>query len=339
MTCPQEKNNMGHQRHYDPLRPHRTGDVEERYEFTHGSNSVCVYDLATLRFVTEIPVGTKPDCHATSLDNKYLYIACLDGLYCIGQDTLRVEKVIDTGPVYATNVMPDGSTMFVHDLAGGVVILKDIADMAGIHIHKRLPVIPGATYRTEIGGKGHFIGNGDRYYLCAGWKSALAFLFDRESDYSFEVFMPETPDLLNSDDLVINRAKTKAYTACHRYKAASYVAVIDITTRQVIGKIPTGKGTCGLTMSNDERYVIASNDDDDSITVIDTETDSVVSTVSARKGFEALGITGYIQGISVGTDDAIYVYGCSGNGALVRFTAITDTGSYTISHKDGMYVS
>lgn len=325
-------------RHYDPLRPNRIHDSAERYEFTHGAGSVCVYDLATMRFIKEIPVGEKPDCHATSLDNRYLYIACHDGLYCISQNALAVERVLDTGPVYATNVMPDGSTMLVHDLRGGIVIVKDIADMDRIHIHKRVAVIPGATYRTEIGGKGHFIGDG-RYYLCAGWKSALTFLFDRESDYSFEVFMPETPDLLRSDDLVINRSKTKAYAACHGYKAPSYVAVIDIGARRVVGRIPTGKGTCGLTMSNDERYVIASNDDDDSISVIDAETDTVVNTVSARKGFEALGITGYIQGISVGTDDAIYVYGCSGNGALVRFTDITGNGAYVISYSGGMYAS
>ena len=78
-------------RHYDPLRPNRIHDGPERYEFTHGTNSVCVYDLATMRFVKEIPVGAKPDCHATSLDNKYLYIACHDGLYCIGQDSLAVS--------------------------------------------------------------------------------------------------------------------------------------------------------------------------------------------------------------------------------------------------------
>ena len=111
------------------------------------------------------------------------------------------------------------------------------------------------------------------------------------------------------------------------------------SSRKVIRTIPTGKGTCGLTMSNDERYVIASNDDDDSISVIDTETDAVVNTVSARKGFEALGLTGYIQGSSDRTDDAIHVYGCSGNGALVRFTDVAGEGAYVISYGGGTYAS
>ena len=102
--------------HYEPLRPNRMNDIKERYEFAHGESSVCVYDINTLDFVKEIPVGTNPDCHATSLDNSYLYIACFEGIYCINQDTLRVDKVIDTGKVYATNVMPDGNTLLVHDL-------------------------------------------------------------------------------------------------------------------------------------------------------------------------------------------------------------------------------
>ena len=139
--------------HYEPLRPNRMNDIKERYEFAHGESSVCVYDINTLDFVKEIPVGSYPDCHATSLDNNYLYIACFEGIYCINQDTLKVDKVIDTGKVYATNVMPDGNTLLVHDLCGGVILINDITDMEKIHIHKRVQVIPNGKFRCEIGGK------------------------------------------------------------------------------------------------------------------------------------------------------------------------------------------
>ena len=57
-------------KHYDPLRPNRALGIHDRYEFTHGTDSVCVYDIDTLDFVTEIPVGVRPDCHSTSCDNK-----------------------------------------------------------------------------------------------------------------------------------------------------------------------------------------------------------------------------------------------------------------------------
>ena len=325
--------------HYEPLRPNRMTNIKERYEFTHGDCSVCVYDIDTLDFIKEIPVGTKPDCHATSLDNTFLYIACLEGIYCISQDTLEVEKIIDTGKVYATNTLPDGNTLLVHDLCGGVILIKDITDMDKIHVHSRTQVIPNGEYRCEIGGKGNLIENG-KYYLCNGWLQSKMYLFDTENDFSFEIFIDEDPILYASDDLVINKEKTKAYSACRRgNENRAHVAVIDIAERKIIKTIQTGVGTCGLTMTNDERYVVASNDQDDSITVIDTMTDEVVNTPCAREGFDALGIRGYIQGISCGKDDSIYVYGCSGNGAIVRFFDIADKNKYVVSYKGGKYIS
>ena len=71
------------------------------------------------------------------------------------------------------------------------------------------------------------------------------------------------------------------------------------------------------------------------IRTLDFVTDSLVATHSARQGFEDLGITGYIQGISIGRNDEVYVYGCSGNGAIVRFEDVTGAGRWTISYPGG----
>jgi len=349
-------------RHFEPLRPNRFAGVDDRYEFTHGTNSACVYDIRTMDFVKEIPVGVEPDCHATSMSNRWLYMACADGLWLIDQESLEVAKVLDAGHVYATNVIPDGDTMLLHDAFGGVFVLKGIEDMGRIHIHKRIDVLGTNTCRDTLGGKGHFIGGG-RYYLCAAWEHGKLFTVDLDDDYAVETFMDTDPRLMMGDDLVVSRDKARAYVAC--YHAQSWVAVVDIARREVIKKIPTGSGTCGLTMTNNERYVIASNDQDDSISVIDTETDmnrqvaknakdvgdaedaknarnvrdarldEVVATPSARVGFEKLGIRGYIQGISIGRNDEVYVYGCSGNGALVRFTDVAGNGDWAISYPGG----
>ncbi len=327
---------MSNKIHFEPLRPERSAGVKSKYEFTHGTDSVCVYDIETLDFIKEIPVGPHPDCHATSVDGKFLYIACHDGLYCISQETLEVAKIFKAEWLYATNVLPDGNTLFAHDQAGGVVILKDITDMDKIHIHKRIQVIPNGKYRCEIGGKGNFTADG-RYYICASWLQSVIYRFDLENDFSFETFVPFNADLKCSDDLVLNADRTKAYTACWRKDVNSHVAVIDMAKQEVIKLIPTGHGNCGLTMTGDERYVIGSNDGDDTISVIDTHTDEVVRTLSAHEGFEKLGITGYIQGISAGTDDSIYVYGCSGNGALVRFSDILGDAKVDISYPGGKY--
>lgn len=316
--------------YFDPLRPNRALGPADRYEFAHGTNSLCVYDIDTLDFVTEIPVGERPDCHCTSIDNRYVYIACADGLWCIDQDTLKGVKVVDTGHVFGVNVMPDGDTMLVHDAHGGIQVLAGITDMARIHVHKRLDMLAGVP--GTVGGKGHFIEDG-RIYLCNGWDVPRIYAIDLQSDYASDVFLEDRSMLYRPDDLVVSADFLRAYSAC--YSAESYVAVTDLAARKVVSKIRTGGGTCGLTMTNDRRYVVASNDQDDSISVIDTTSDTVAATVSARAGFERLGITGYIQGISVGTDGSIYVYGCSGNGALVRFNDITSDPSWTIAWPGG----
>ena len=37
-------------------------------------------------------MGEKPDCHATSMAGKFVYIACRDGLYCI----TRTDQIVNT---------------------------------------------------------------------------------------------------------------------------------------------------------------------------------------------------------------------------------------------------
>lgn len=325
--------------HFEPLRPNRFSITEERYEFAHGKDSICVYDIHTLQFIKEIPVGNTPDCHATTCSNRYLYVACLDGLYIIDQNSLTVSRVLQTGPVYATNSLPDGKTMLVHDTHGGVLVIRDIEDMEKVHIYKRLDILHDEAAqrpRVEIGGKGNFLRGGAKY-LVAGWHSSKIFTIDIENDYAWKLFMPEQPEFYAGDDLVITADKTKAYIACHRVTGLAYVAVIDIENKKLLKCITTGAGTCGLTMTKSERYVVASNDLDDSISVIDAQIDEVINTLSAREGFRQLGFEkGYIQGISAATDDSIFVYECSGMGAIVKFENITGEGRYTVSYEGGI---
>lgn len=321
--------------HYEPLRVNRMLGAPEPYEFTHGAASVCVYALPDMDFIREIPVGTKPDCHALSGNGKWLYIATLDGLYAISVEELAVRRVLDTGRVYATNVLPDGETMLVHDEEGGVLVLDGVGDAMTARIRCRRQVLPERKYRSEIGGKGSLI-DGGRYYLCAGWHAARLFTLDTANDFAPAPFCEPDPRLDGGDDLVLNADKTKAYVACHRGASErGHVAVVDVARREILTLIPTGTGTCGLTMTPDERCAVASNDGDESVSVIDTASDTVVNTPSAREALAALGTRGYIQGISGAPDGSVFVYGCSGSGALVRFTDILASSACTVSFPGG----
>ncbi len=335
--------------HYDPLRPHRARGVSERWEFTHGTNTLCVYDLNGLTFVKEIPVGERPDCHATSCSNRWVYIACKAGLFMIDQDRRAVARHVDTGWVFGTNVMPDGSTMLLHDARGGIMVLRDIEDPERIHVRGRLDVLGTNQEMDTLGGKGNFISDG--LYLCCGWRRSRLYLVDlreltdlgRLSDLRdlssprpWSVFL-EDQRLRMSDDLVVSRDRTRAYCACYGGAGESRVAIVSVAERRVVSTIATGAGTCGLTMSPDERFVIASADAEDAIYVIDTETDRLCATVSARRGFLETGIKGYIQGISGGSRGDIYAYGCSGNGALAVFHGLGPEAEVTIAWPGGRW--
>jgi DNA-binding beta-propeller fold protein YncE len=110
---------------------------------------------------------------------------------------------------------------------------------------------------------------------------------------------------------------------------------VDLAVPAVAASIPTGAGTCGLSMSDDERYVLASADADDAVAVIDTRTDTVARTLSARPVLAAAGIRGYLQGISARGDD-VYVYGCSGNGALAVFHGLDPEAEVTVTWPGGL---
>jgi hypothetical protein len=318
--------------HYDPLRPHRARGIADRWEFTHGTDSICVYDIASLALAKEIPVGERPDCHATSCDNRWLYVACKAGLYVIDQETLEVARRVDTGWVFGTNVMPDGSTMLLHDATGGILVLRDIGDPLRIRVERRLDVLGTNTEMDTLGGKGNFVEPGR--YLCCGWKNPRLYAVNPGAGPSWSLFL-EDPRLAMSDDLVVSGDRSRAYAACHGGRGEARVVVVGVARRAVVGTIPTGAGTCGLTMSDDERFAIASADADEAIAIIDTRTDAVAATLSARPVLAAAGIRGYLQGISARGAD-VYVYGCSGNGALAVFHGLGPGAEVTVTWPGGL---
>lgn len=317
--------------HFEPLRPNRADCGNEKYEFTHGNDSVWVYDIKNLDPVCQIAVGERPDCHATTIDNKYVYIACKQGLYCISQESLEVVRILDTGHVYGTNMLPDGDTMLLHDAFGGIFVIKNICNPQKAYIHKLVQVREWNDKLETLGVKGDFLVN-YRYYLCNGWTDNSMYLIDTADDYSVSAFISSTTDLSFSDDLVVSKDRTLAFSAC--YAESGYIAVTDIRQKKVINKILSGKGTCGLTMTGDKRYIIASNDGEASVTVIDTA-DLSKKKYSAQDAFNRLEISSRIQGISCGTDDCVYVYDCGGEGAIVRFYPFVRNPYCEVSYSGG----
>lgn len=74
-------------------------------------------------------------------------------------------------------------------------------------------------------------------------------------------------------------ADRKVYVSCERN---GLVEVIDVESRSVSKQIRTGAGTANLLFSSDQTRLYAANTASDTISVINTETDKVVDTLSVR---------------------------------------------------------
>ncbi|MDR1901288.1 MAG: hypothetical protein LBQ88_03260 [Treponema sp.] len=321
-------------RHFEPLRPYRYFGIPDKYEFAHGVASLCAYDAQNLAFVKEIPIGTFPDCHAVSGDNRYVYIACREGLYMISADTLEVVRVFDTGYVYATNFLPDGETLFVHDVYGGLFVIENANNLEKAHIAARKQFLDTNKIGSMIGGKGAMMADQETY-LCLGWEDSRVFTISIKPPYETKVWLDRNPVTYQGDDLVIDRGFNYAYAACYSDRKNGYIAQIDLQRRCISKTFRSGNGTCGMTMTDDKRHIIVSNDNENSITVLALETQDLCK-YSCSEGFDKLGVKGYIQGISADSQNRIYVYDCSGTGILVRFSPFIAQPIYEIAYKTGV---
>src|SRR5262249_51857812 len=60
------------------------------------------------------------------------------------------------------------------------------------------------------------------------------------------------------------------------------VSVVDLESGKTEKEIMVGLHPCGMALSPDRRYVLVANANSDSVSVIDTERDEVVETISTR---------------------------------------------------------
>lgn len=62
-----------------------------------------------------------------------------------------------------------------------------------------------------------------------------------------------------------------------------FASKIDLATRQVVATIQTGKGAHGLVVSTDNKYIFVTNMYEDTVSVIDNNTNKVSTTVKVGK--------------------------------------------------------
>jgi YVTN family beta-propeller protein len=216
-------------------------------------------------------------------------------------NVLRPDKegqVSFTGLVFS----PDGRRAFLSDVNGSVVVL-DVKKDARLEVARSIPLPPAAAPRRaeEIPAGLAVSADGQRLYVCGNLSNRLLELDARKGGLSrafdvgvapFDVVLargkayvsnwggrrPQPGDLTGPAG---RGTEVKVDPARHVASEGS-VSVIDLASGRSLAEVVTGLHASALAPSPDGRHVVCANAASDTLSVIDTTTDTVVETIWAK---------------------------------------------------------
>jgi len=302
-------------------------DGKSLYVTSSWSDTVSVIDTAKLEVVSKLPTGYEPTGIATVRDGKTLYVAnrvssdisVID--VASGQELRRLEggrgasqvTLSPEGKVYVAHVYPNirqtrtppQSEITVIDAARQYVVeRKPLPNVAGVfHIAfstdgklgvaselrpKNLVPLAHVEHGWVFGNALTVFGEGfdglvqvpldelDRYFTIP---YGVAITRDKAKIYVTSTGVDQVT--------VINTARLRAYAHAQH---APFVNDLSASANYVTARISTGRNPRGLTLSPDGKRLYVANRLDDSIEVIDTQSDKVVSTIDlgGSKNVDAL---------------------------------------------------
>jgi len=246
------------------------------YVTNFSSNSITVIDVASHSVLATITVGKSPNGVTVSPDGSKVYVSNSNdnSLSVIDAATNEVVATVKVGnyPIGIT-VSKDGSKIYVADDLANKITVLNAANNAFI---KDIPVGngPSNTVLSPDGG---------RLYVA------------NSSGNSISVINTLTDDVIGTiatESIVLGLAispdGTRLY-ANNNPPTNSLVYVFDTGNFTTLNKIAIGSATEGLAISPDGSRVYVSNIYNNSVKVIDTQTEKVVADVPAGQGPSSVG--------------------------------------------------
>jgi len=229
------------------------------------SNSVDVIDPATFKVIDRFPVGRQPQHVVPSYDLKTLYATNDLGntLTPIDPATGKPGPTIPVEDPYNMYFTPDGKYAIV------VAERMQRLDFRDAHTMRMVKSVP-----VPCKGVDHMDFSADGEYLIASCEFAGAVL---KVDVANQAVVGRL-GLRNGgqpQDVKLSPDGKVFYVAD---QVAGGVYLVDGATFKELGFLPTGKGTHGLYVSRDSKFLYASNRREGSISVIDLATREVAKT-------------------------------------------------------------
>jgi YVTN family beta-propeller protein len=217
-----------------------TPDGSTVYVTNGGDNTVTAIDAETMAVVATIPVGESPHGARPSPDGQWIYVANANGTTLSVIETAANNRVADIEvgerPVQVA-FSPDGAFVYV-SLNGDNALGK-------VEVATRTLV---STVDVGVGPIQVFVTPDNRYVLVAnqGTESDPGTTVSLVDTETFTVVNTVETDQ-GAHGVVVEPAGTYAYIT-NIY--ADNVAVLDLTTQEVIASIPVGSGPNGITFSS-----------------------------------------------------------------------------------------
>ncbi|GEQ22972.1 hypothetical protein CBU02nite_34780 [Clostridium butyricum] len=238
----------------------------------HGSmsmkGSAVFYDVETGKLIKKVEVGNHPAHIVFTEDGKYVLVTNNEdnNVSIIDVKTYKVVGTVTVGNgPHGFRISKDSKFAYVANMGEDTISVVDIEnnkEVKKITVGKT-PVTTGIT------------SDGKTLVATVNGENALA-IVDLETDKVEKIPVGVGPAqvYIQSDDkyaFVANQGTEEA--------PSNTVSKIDLKAKKVVATIETGKGTHGVVVSSDNKYVYATNMYDDTISVIDNSTDKVIKTV------------------------------------------------------------
>lgn len=260
------------------------GEHESGHESGHGGEHgqtngfALFYDAKTDQLIKKVKVGSHP-AHIVFTENmKYALVTNNEdnNVSIIDLATYKVIQTISTGKgPHGFRIAADSKTAYIANMGEDTVSVIDLEGMKESEkmVVGNIPVTTGVT------------ADGKTLVATLNAENALA-IIDLATDKVEKVQVGEGPAqvYIQSDGkyaFVANQGTPE--------NPSDSVSKIDLDTKKVVATIKVGQGAHGVVSTNDNLFVYVTNMYDNTVSVINNEDNTVISTINV--GTEPNGIT------------------------------------------------
>lgn len=229
------------------------------------------YDTSTGKLIKKVEVGKHPAHIVFTDDGKYVLVTNNEdnNVSVIDAKTYKVINKITVGKgPHGFRISKDSKFAYVANMGEDTISVVDIDNNKEVKKIKvgNTPVTTGIT------------SDGKTLVATVNSENVLA-IIDLASDKVEKVSIGKGPAqvYIESDDkyaFVANQGTEE--------EPSNTISKIDMATKKVVATIETGKGTHGVVVSPDNKYVYVTDMYDGTVSVIDNSTDKVIKTTKVE---------------------------------------------------------